>query len=304
VIHARSIPIPGRRGRVWRERQATAYLLLAPGLLLHLCVVGIPVFLTVCLSLTTWDGIGPITFAGLDNFRRLVGDRVFWQSFANNLRWIAVFLTVPMAMGLVVAALLGHVERGRTVYRALIFLPYVLSAVVVSRIWGSLYHPFYGLNALTGSLGWGWARLSGIGDPAAALYYVANAANWHWWPFPAVVFLAAMQQIDRSLYEAAAVEGASDGQAFRYVTLPLLRPTVVFLLLMATIWGFNAFDYVYVMTKGGPAHASELMATWIFSTMIEQRDAGYAATLAVALGTICSTVIALYVHLRRRGWEV
>ena len=304
MIQARSAPLPARRSRAWRGRNATAYLLLAPGLLLHLGVVGVPVVLTVCLSLTAWDGIGPITFVGLANFQKLAGDRVFWQSFTNNLRWIAIFLTIPIGMGLVVAALLGHVERGRTLYRALIYLPYVLSAVMVSRIWSALYHPFYGLNALTGALGWRWARLSGIGDPAAALYYVANAANWHWWPFPAVIFLAAMQQIDRSLYEAAAVEGASELSAFRYITLPLLRPTVVFLLLMATIWGFNAFEYVYVMTKGGPAHASELMATWIFATMIEQRDAGYAATLAVALGTICSVVIGLYVHLRRRGWEV
>jgi raffinose/stachyose/melibiose transport system permease protein len=267
-------------------------------------VIGLPVVLTVLLAFVDWDGIGPITPVGLDNFRRLAADDVFWRGFTNNARWIAIFLTVPMAMGLAVAALLGRVGRGRTLYRAVLYLPYVLSSVVVARLWMSIYHPFYGYNAVAEAFGAPWARLAGIGDPTTALYYVANAANWHWWPFPAVIFLAAIQQIDPSLYEAAAVEGAGPWQAFRHITFPLLRPTFVFLLLMATIWGFNAFEYVFVMTRGGPAHASELMATWIYAQMIEYRRAGYASALAVALGLICSGVIALYVYLRRRGWEV
>jgi raffinose/stachyose/melibiose transport system permease protein len=176
--------------------------------------------------------------------------------------------------------------------------------VIVARLWQSLYHPFYGLNLITETLGMPWLRLAGIGEPSTALYYVANAANWHWWPFPAVVFLAAMQQIDPTLYEAATVDGAGAWARFRHITLPLLRPTVVFLLLMTTIWGLNAFEYVYVMTRGGPAHASELMATWIFAQMIEYRRAGYAAALALALAAIGSGVIALYVMLQRRGWDV
>jgi raffinose/stachyose/melibiose transport system permease protein len=119
-----------------------------------------------------------------------------------------------------------------------------------------------------------------------------------------VIFLGALQQIDRALYEAAAIEGANGWQIFRYVTLPLLRPTLVFLLLMTLIWGFMTFDYIYIMTKGGPANSSEVMATWIYTQAVDFRRAGYASALAATLGVITASVIAVYMYLRRRGWEV
>lgn len=304
MIQVKPLPAVRARRSAWRTRDLASYLMMLPALVLHLAIVGVPVVLTLCLSLTDWNGIGPIRWVGGENFAKLAADGVFWTAFLNNLRWIAIFLTVPIVFGLGVALLLSRVDRGRTLYRALIYLPYILPAVVVGRLWLSLYHPFYGLNLVFEQLGWRWAHLAGIGVPSTAIYYVANAANWHWWPFPAIVFLAALQQLDRSLYEAAAVEGANAWQSFWYITLPLLRPTIVFLLLLATIWGFNSFEYVYVMTKGAPAHASELMATWIFAQMIEYRSAGYASALAVALATISSTVIVLYFWLQRRGWDV
>lgn len=293
------------RRRPARGRDVIAYLLLLPGLALHIVVVGIPSVLTIALSTVEWNGIGAMRFVGIENFQRLLwGDPVFWRAFLNNLRWLAFFLTIPLAFGLIVAVILSQVRRGQTAYRTVLFLPYILSTVIVARLWMSIFHPFYGINAVTQSLGWDWARLNGLGDPSLSLYYIAVAANWHWWAFPMVIFLAALQQIDRSLYEAASVEGANIWQSFWYITVPLLRPTIVFLILMTVIWGFMAFDYVYIMTGGGPAHATELMATWIFSTAIESRQAGYASALAVALGVICSGVIVLHLYLRRQGWEV
>jgi raffinose/stachyose/melibiose transport system permease protein len=222
----------------------------------------------------------------------------------NNLRWLAFFLTVPMILGLGGALVLSNIQRGQIVYRTVLFLPYILSSVIVGRLFQSLYHPFYGINQLLEAAGMEWATRTWLGDPATALYAVANASNWHWWPFPLVVFLGALQQIDRALYESAAIEGANPWQTFRYVTLPLLRPTLVFLLLMTLIWGFMTFDYIYVMTKGGPGNSSEVMATWIYSQAVDFRRAGYASALAVTLGLITAGVIAAYVYLRRRGWEV
>jgi raffinose/stachyose/melibiose transport system permease protein len=127
---------------------------------------------------------------------------------------------------------------------------------------------------------------------------------WHFWGFDMVVFLAALQQIDPSLYEAATIDGAGGWQRFRYMTLPLLRPTFGFILMMTALWSFLSFDYVYVMTGGGPAHATELMATWIIGTAVEARRAGYASALAVTLTLLSSVIIAGFLYLRRRGVEV
>lgn len=306
VLRSRA-PRQTARSQVSRatRRNTVGYLLLAPGLLIHILVIGIPSLLTLGFSTLDWNIIGPMHFVGLANFREiLTEDLVFRTAFANNLRWLAFFLTVPMTLGLGAALLLSNIRRGQIAYRTVLFLPYILSSVIVSRLFQSLYHPFYGINVLLESLGMEWATRTWLGDPATALYAVATASNWHWWPFPMVVFLGALQQIDRTLYESAAIEGATPWQTFRYVTLPLLRPTVVFLFLMTLIWGFMTFDYIYLMTKGGPGNASEVMATWIYSQAVDYRRAGYASALAVMLGLITACVIAAYTYLRRRGWEV
>ena len=267
-----------RRPRRFNRRAWVAYALLLPGLLIHLAVVGIPSLLTLALSTFDWNITGPMRFVGLENFRELFGeDTVFRVAFINNLRWLFFFITIPMVMGLGCAILLSSIHRGQIAYRTALFLPYILSSVIVARLFQSLYHPFYGLNQILESAGMEWAIRTWLGDPATALYAVANASNWHWWPFPMIVFLGALQQIDRALYEAASIEGASGWQSFRYVTLPLLRPTLVFLVLMTLIWAFGTFDYIYTMTKGGPANSSQVMATWIYTQAVDYRRAGSAS---------------------------
>ncbi len=294
-----------RTPKTRRRRHAIAYLLLLPGLLIHIAVVGVPSILTLAFSTLDWSITGPMRFIGLENFREiLTEDTVFRMAFGNNLSWLAFFLAVPMIMGLGGALALSNIRRGQIVYRTVIFLPYILSSVIVGRLFQTLYHPFYGINKILEAVGMDWATRTWLGDPNTALYAVANASNWHWWPFTLVIFLGALQQIDPSLYEAAAIEGANSRQVFRFVTLPLLRPTVIFLLLMTLIWGFMTFDYIYVMTKGGPGNSSEVMATWIYTQAVDFRRAGYASALAVMLGLITVGVIAGYTYLRRRGWEV
>jgi raffinose/stachyose/melibiose transport system permease protein len=287
------------------QRNRIGYMLLAPALLIHVAVVGIPSILTLAFSTLDWNIIGPMRFIGLANFREIFADdHVFRMAFVNNVRWLIFFLTVPMVLGMAAALVLSHIERGQIIYRTVLFLPYILSSVIVGRLFQSLYHPFYGINLILEAWGLDGLTRTWLGDPNVALYAVATASTWHWWPFPMVVFLGALQQIDRTLYESASIEGADGWQSFRYVTLPLLRPTLIFLLLMTLIWGFMTFDYIYVMTKGGPGNSTEVMATWIYTQAVDFRRAGYASALAVMLGLITAGVIAGYTYLRRRGWEV
>ena len=288
-----------------RRRRWPGYLFIVPALLLHLCVVGIPALVTFGLALFDWNGLQAPSFVGLGNFVEIATrDEVFWHAFTNNLRWLALFLTIPVALGLVAAAMLAGLGRSQFFYRTVYFLPYVFASAVVSRIFNYLYHPFYGVNLIFKQVGLPELAQAWLGNPNVVLYAVLVASQWHFWGFDMLVFLAALQQIDRSLYEAAAVEGASRWDIFRYITVPLLRPTLVFILLMTTLWSFNAFDYVYIMTQGGPAHSSELMATWIFGNAVAARRAGYASALAVSLTLISSGVIAGYIYLRKKGLEV
>jgi raffinose/stachyose/melibiose transport system permease protein len=294
---------PRDRGRI--RRRLLGFAFVAPAVAVHLFVVGLPALAALGLSLTDWDGLRIPRFIGLANFDELIHrDGVFWQAFLNNLRWMAVFLTVPVALGLGTAVLLSRVTRLQTFYRVVFFLPYVFASVVVSRIFGFIYNPFYGVNKLFRDWGLDLLAQSWLGDPAIALYSVMAADVWHFWGFDMVVFLAALQQIDPSLYEAATIDGAGGWQRFRYMTVPLLRPTFGFILMMTALWSFLTFDYVYVMTGGGPAHATELMATWIIGTAVEARRAGYASALAVTLTLLSSVIIAGFLALRRRGVEV
>lgn len=297
-------PVAATWRRAATRRWLPGLIFLAPALLVHLAVVGIPAVVTFGLALFNWDGLKAPVFVGLGNFAEiLTRDEVFVRAFGNNLRWVAFFLTVPVLLGLAAAVLMSGVGRVQLLYRTLYFLPYIFPAAVVARMFNYLYHPFYGVNAIFKGVGLRDLAHPWLGDPNLALWSVLFASFWHFWGFDFLVFLAALQQIDRSLYESAAVEGASRWQTFWYITLPLLRPTLVFILLITTLWSFNAFDYVYIMTQGGPAHATEMMATHIFSTAVADRRAGYASALAVMLTLISSGVIGVYIYLRRKGLE-
>ena len=303
---AQAVPATaGPRDRRRSQRRLLGYAFVAPAIAVHLFVVGLPALAALGLSLTDWDGLRLPRFIGLANFGELIyRDGVFWQAFLNNLRWMAVFLTVPVALGLRTAVMLSRVSHLQTFYRIIFFLPYVFASVVVSRIFGFIYNPFYRVNKLFRSWGLGALAQSWLGDPGIALYSVMAADVWHFWGFDMVVFLAALQQIDPSLYEAATIDGAGGWQRFWHMTVPLLRPTFGFILMMTALWSFLTFDYVYVMTGGGPAHATELMATWIIGTAVEARRAGYASALAVTLTLLSSVIIVGFLYLRRRGVEV
>ena len=136
------------------------------------------------------------------------------------------------------------------------------------------------------------------------LYSIAFVDNWHWWGFLVVLYLAAMQAIDKELYEVAYLEGASRWQEWLYITFPGIRPTFVFTVLMTVIWSFLVFDYVYILTQGGPAHASEVLSTVVYTNAFFRFDVGYAAAVGVSMGFFAGLVTVGYVILKRREWQI
>lgn len=286
----------GERGGLRRSAGLRAWAFMLPLLAVNALVVLVPSLLSVYYSFTDWSGLGDASFVGLANYRRLLADEEFHGAFVHNLFWLAFFMTVPMGMGLLGAFLLSRVRRFQLLFRVAYFIPYISASVVNASIWQSLLSPDAGIGKLL--------EVNFLGSQSLSLPSVAFVHSWAWWGFLVMVFLAAMRGVDPSLYEAARLDGAGGWRQFHAVTLPGIRPTLVFVALMTVIWSFLAFDYVFIMTQGGPAGATEVVGTLLYRRAFSSFEAGYAAAMGVLLALISGLVVATYQVLnRRRGWD-
>jgi len=286
------------------SRKLLPWLLLSPTLVLLTLVISGPLVGTLLLALTDWNGIHPPNFIGADNFVKLVHDPVFYKSLGNNIKWMLFFLIVPVIMGLFVALWVSRVGRGQMLYRSLLFMPYIVSTVVTAKIWLGLYNPYFGINTVLEKWGLGFLARSWLGDTSIALYAVAVADTWHFWGFLVVLFLMALHQLNRSLEEAAIVDGANKIRIFWHIVLPQLRPTIVLVYMLLIIWSFAAFDYVFVMTQGGPGNATELIATYMYKLAIYNQEPGYASAIALTMGIFSLIVILGFGFIKKKGWDV
>ncbi len=299
---------PIRRGSPWNRRYRKymiPWMFALPIVLINIVVVIGPSLSAFYYSLTDWSGIGPADFIGLENFRHMIFDDMdYRRAFLNNLGWLTFFLTVPFAFSLFAASVLARIQRGSMFFRTSLFVPYVLPAVITASIWRNLMSPTLGIGAQLAKWGVPGLDKAFLGQPHTALVSIAFVDNWHFWGFLMVLFLAAMQNIPPELYEAARIDGASRWQEFRYITVPGIRPTIVFMLLMVAIWSFLVFDYVWILTQGGPAGASEVMGTLVYKQAFMRFEAGYASAIGLSMSFFAGLVIALFLYLRRRGWEI
>lgn len=286
-----------------KKSHLVAYWFILPAFVIHCCIVTLPSLSTLVMSLFDWNGLGKAKFIGFQNFVEIfTKDSVVKMAVIHNLQWLAVFITVPLILGFIVAILVSRIGRGQIFLRTVYFLPYVISAVVAGKIWTAYMNPFYGLNTIFAKLG--FEKLSEVlwlGDPKIALFSVAFVDNWHWWGFVMVLFLGALQQVDPTLYEAARVDGANGFQELIHVSIPGIRQTIAFILIMTVMWSFLTFDYVYVMTNGGPANSTEIMATWIYKNAFVKYRAGYANALCVLQSGICVLLYFFQRWVSKRG---
>ncbi len=281
------------------------WLFVLPIMLINVVVVIGPSAGALYYSLTDWSGVGPAEFIGLDNFRNILfHDLDYRRAFLNNLSWLAFFLTVPFAVSLFAASMLARIQRGSMFIRTSLFIPYVLPAVITASIWRNLLSPTLGIGPLLASWGIPGLDKAFLGQPDTALIAIAFVDNWHFWGFLMVLFLAAMQNIPPELYEAARIDGATRWQEFRFITLPGIQPTIVFMLLMVSIWSFLVFDYVWILTQGGPAGASDVLGTLVFKQAFSRFEAGYASAIGLTMSFLAGLIIILFQYLRRRGWEI
>jgi sn-glycerol 3-phosphate transport system permease protein len=267
-----------------------AWLLLLPAMVLLALFTHYPAVANLWHSFfSTPKGARPAVFIGLDNYRGLVEDPIFWTAFTNNL-WYALG-TIPLSIGLAIAMAVWVNDRlpGRGFLRLAFFTPTVLPMIAVANIWLFFFTPEYGLlEQVTGALG--FRSHNWLGSKESALPALMIVAVWKDAGFFMIFYLAALQSMSPHLAEAAAIEGASRWHFFRRVTLPLLMPTTLFVLVNAVINAFRLVDHIVVMTRGGPDNATTLLLYYVYEIGFRFWDSAYAAALTMVLLVILALV--------------
>jgi multiple sugar transport system permease protein len=306
VVPAPAVPRPprGPRHTLSRARREwTAYLFLAPGLILFSVFTVFALGFAFYLTFHEWSIIEPDKpFVGLDNYKDMIDDERFRRSVINTLYFTGASVPLGMIVGLGIALLLNQPLRGRGILRTLYFLPVVTPFVVVAIIWKWLYNGDFGLfnyyllktNLIHEPLAW-------LADKQLAMPAVVLMTVWTSVGFSMVIYLAGLQAIPEELYEAARVDGAGPWARLRHITLPLLAPTTLFLLVIGIIGSFQVFTQIFVMTSGGPVERTTTMVFFIYESAFKFYEMGYASTLAFTLFLMLLAFTALQLRLYRRA---
>lgn len=300
-------PTQRRLGRDWR----LAALFIGPTLLLVAGLILVPIISSVFTSATERHGAETV-FVGLDNYTALIGDALFHKGVLNSFVFTAYAEIFKVVFGLIAALMLHHMRRGRAILAGVILLPWVIPTVVTAFTWRSLLDPIFGsVNVLLTDFGIGPA-LAAIGlvdkwpaewlsDPTLAMPAVILVNVWKGIPFFTVTFLAGLKAIDGNLHEAAMVDGASAWQRFVHITLPGLRNVMIVTTLLSSIWTFNNFDLIWLMTQGGPGDATAPYVMVAYSKAIQQLQLGAGAAVTLVMLPIIAVLVVILVRMMRRS---
>jgi len=279
----------------------TAWLLLLPAMALLALFTHYPAIANLFHSFySTPKGARPVLFIGLDNYRNLVEDPIFWQALRNNLIYAVGTIPLSIALALLMAVWVNGRIAGKGFLRLAYFTPTILPMIAVANIWLFFYTPEYGLiEQVSRSLG--FPSHNWLGSQSTALLCVMIVAVWKEAGFFMIFYLAALQSMSPNLAEAAAIEGASRWYYFRRVTFPLLMPVTLFVLVNAVINAFRVVDHIVVMTRGGPDNATELLLYYIYEIGFRFWDSAYAAALTMVLLVLLGlAALAQFAFLERR----
>ena len=279
----------------------TPWLFLAPGLAVFGAAVLLPMALTAGFSFTEWNGFGPMTFVGLDNYARALDDSLFQSSFLHVLIYIAATLVLEVAVGLGLAGIISA-RAGGAWFRVAIFTPVMLPAVVVAVLWAFIYNPDFGLiNGALEAVGLEQLQRIWLGDPATALLAVSVVSGWVFAGFYMMIFYAAFRQVPSEVLEAARLDGAGEWGLFRRIKVPMIRGATGVAILLCVTGGFQGFDLFFVLTNGGPYGATEIPTTLLVKTVFRNGEVGYGSAMAVILTAIVVGVGLVYLRLQGRS---
>ncbi|WP_198586985.1 carbohydrate ABC transporter permease [Glycomyces xiaoerkulensis] len=296
--HRTSIRRPERRKRL--RSALEAYAMLAPSIIGFALFLITPIVVVVALSFYEWNFLSAPEFVGLDNYRELAGDERAMQSIGNTFYYVLLNIPIQTVLALLLALGVNSKIKARNAFRVIYVLPWMAMPVALGVIWRWVFDPMNGaLNRFLEALG--VDGVAWLTDSTWAMPVIASVNVWQYTGYTMLFFLAGLQAIPAQLYEAANVDGASKPYQFFQITLPLLRPAMLFVLITSVIGSFQVFDTIHVMTAGGPDGATSTLNYQIYLESFTQRSAGYASMLAVILFAIIALItLAQVVFFRKR----
>src|ERR1041385_2428611 len=280
--------------RRWRE-PSLAFVLIAPTVAVLLALSVYPLIYAVKVAFQSGDGDS--TRWTLEHFTRLISDGFFLAALGHTLLYAAAALTFEFLLGLGLALLVDRPLRGRGLFRALLLVPMMLPPVVVGVVWRLLLNPDFGaINGTLRRFGISTEALTWTASPKLALLSVIAVDVWQWTPFVFLVLLAGLQAIPEEPYEAALIDGSSRWQTFWHVTLPLLKPSILIVLLLRTMDLLRVFDQIFILTEGGPGFATETISLYIYRTAFRFFDFGYASAMSFVLLALTNVISTIYIR--------
>jgi ABC-type sugar transport system permease subunit len=283
------------------------YLFILPIVVFFLVFVAYPLIRSIYLSLTRWAGFGTPEFVGITNFRNLATDDVFWKALWHTLVYAGVTTVLLTVLPMLLAVLLNKGWRGSILFRTLLFIPAVVSFVVTGVLWQLIYDPNFGtLNNFLHTIGLGGLAHAWLGDPKLALASIIVVSLWQSLGLFTLIYIAGLQGIDPTLYEAARIDGANGRQLFLHITVPQLRVVTGVVLTLNLISGLKVFDVVFVMTQGGPNRASEVLGTYLYGLAFGSNAGatpalGYSTAISMVVFILCLAATLVLFSVSRRS---
>jgi len=279
-------------------------LALLPALLLFLVFVIVPVFWSAYYGFFEWKGIGATKFIGLGNYSEILQDPIFWRALKNNMILVVSAIIGQVPIALILALVLIKNSFFSRFVRSAVFMPMVLSTVVVGLIWGYIYNPQFGLiNTILEAVGLeSWTR-AWLSDVSVNMFAITIPINWSNIGPYMIIFIAALQNISPEIDDAANIDGAQKGKKLFYVTLPMIWSTVVVTLVLCISGSLKSFDHVMVMTHGGPAQSTELLATYMYNNTFRVYRYGYGSAVSTIIMIISALLIGINYILTRKKAE-
>lgn len=290
------------------SKKFVIFLFLLPATFFCVLYLIAPIPISAYYSFFNWRGINEGAFIGLKNWVELFKDDVFWLSVKNNFKLVFISLIIQIPIGIILAVLLSSKLKGSKLFKVIFFIPMLISSVAVAFLWRYMYDPYFGLiNNFLRLIGLGSLAMDWLGSPTLAFYSVVVATCWQFIPLYMIIFMAGITSIPEQLYEAAKIDGANSLQSFWKITIPMLWPTIVNAAVLVIVGSLKYFALIFALTGGGPNHASEVMATYMYVKAFTEMRMGYGSAISFSLFIIAFVVSVLFLYLtnlrKRSRWE-
>jgi len=271
------------------SNKMTIFALVAPGMFLFLFMVCFPIAMSAYYGMTDWRGIGAYQFVGLDNYVQiLTQDKVFWRSLLNALLLLAATLLIQHPIALLFSIFVTHSGRFEKLFRTVFFIPAVISIVVTSKMWVSVFHPNYGmLNKVLSAVGLESLKQDWLGDPKLAIWCVIFVIMWQGFGYALLLYYAGLQGIPKDLFEAAELDGAGRVKLYTKVVIPLLTPMVRVAVVIAVTACLKQMETIFLMTNGGPVNTTQFIGNYLYKTAFTSSLYGYGNAISVIFVIVC-----------------